>query len=212
MEKEKKQLMPDKWLDWAKEMQSIAQNGLAYTKDAFDKERFERIREISAEIVASYSDLPLEKAKELFCNETGFQTPKMDTRAAVFKGQKILLVQEKDGRWSLPGGWVDFDRTIKTNTEKEVKEEAGLSVKAVKIIAVQDRNLHNKPVYAYNVCKFFVLCEALGGSFQKNPETIASGYFSLNDLPPLSEEKNTKEQIELCFSAYASLGWETVFD
>lgn len=137
-----------KWLEWAKELQFIAQAGLTYSKDAFDIERFERIREISAEILSLQSGLSLEKIKSLFCNEEGFQTPKLDSRAAIFKDNKILLVKEKNGTWSLPGGWVDVNQTIKTNTVKEVKEEAGLDVEAIRIIAVQDRNLHNLPPYA----------------------------------------------------------------
>ena len=201
-----------RWLEWAKELQFIAQAGLTYTKDPFDLERFERIREISAEIMSHQSDLPVEKVKGLFCNETGFQTPKLDTRAAIFKDGKILLVKEKAGVWSLPGGWVDVNQTIKTNTEKEVKEEAGLDVKAVRLIAVQDRNLHNVPPYAYNVCKAFVLCEVTGGSFQSNIETTESRYFSLDEIPALAEEKNSKEQIAMCFAAYQDKNWEVQFD
>ena len=133
------------WLNWAKELQAIAQNGLAYTQNPFDEERYTRLREISAEIMSLYSSLSVKKVMNLFCNEQGFQTPKIDTRAAIFKNNKILLVKENDGRWSLPGGWCDFDQTIKTNTEKEVLEEAGLIVKAIKIIAIQDRNKYNMP-------------------------------------------------------------------
>lgn len=201
-----------KWLNWAKELQSIAQNGLTYTKDIFDKERFERLREISAEIMSLYSGLSTHKVKDLFCNETGFQTPKIDTRAVIFKDNKILLVKEQDGRWSLPGGWCDFDQTVKTNTEKEVLEEAGLNVKAVKIIAVHDRNKHNKPEYAYNVCKFFVLCETIGGCFKENIETTESAYFSRSEIPQMADEKNTKEQVEMCFMAKDDDNWVMPFD
>lgn len=201
-----------KWLEWAKELQFIAQAGLTYSKDAFDLERFERIREISAEIVSLQSGLPLEKVRDLFCNEEGFQTPKLDTRAAIFKDNKILLVQEKNGTWSLPGGWVDVNQTVKSNTIKEVKEEAGLDVEATRIIAVQDRNLHNLPPYAYNVCKVFVLCEVYGGRFLPNMETIESRYFSLDEIPPLAEEKNSREQIAMCFAAYQDKDWKVQFD
>ena len=194
-------IVQPQWLEWAKELQFIAQGGLTYSKDVFDIERFERIREIAAEMLSLQSEIPIEKVKNLFCNETGFQTPKLDTRAAIFKDDKILLVKEKNGTWSLPGGWVDINQSIKTNTEKEVKEEAGLDVEATRIIAVQDRNLHNLPPYAYNVCKVFVLCEAKGGDFKPNIEPIESGYFSLDEIPPLAEEKNNKEQIEMCFAA-----------
>ena len=201
-----------KWLDWAVELQSLAQSALYYCKDKFDIERFERIREISAEMLSEVSGLPIEKVKEIFCNEVGFQTPKLDCRAAIFKEDKILLVQENNKTWSLPGGWVDVDQSVKQNTIKEVKEEAGLDVTADRVIAVQDREKHNLPIYAYKVCKIFVQCSVIGGAFQENIETIQSQYFSLDELPPLAEEKNTKEQIEMCFQAYRSKDWETMFD
>ena len=201
-----------KWLDWAVELQSLAQSALYYCKDKFDIERFERIREISAEMLSEASGLPTEKVKEIFCNEVGFQTPKLDCRAAIFKGDKILLVQENNKTWSLPGGWVDVDQSVKQNTIKEVKEEAGLDVTADRVIAVQDREKHNLPIYAYKVCKIFVQCSVIGGAFQENIETIQSRYFSLDELPPLAEEKNKKEQIEMCFHAYRSKDLETMFD
>ena len=128
-----KQKQEHQWLEWAKELQFIAQAGLTYTKDPFDKERFERVREIAAEIMSLQGRLPLEQVKDLFCNETGFQTPKLDTRAAIFKDNKILLVKEKNGTWSMPGGWVDVMQTIRSNTVKEVREEAGLYVEAIRI-------------------------------------------------------------------------------
>ena len=202
----------EKWLQWAVELQSIAQAGLFYGKDPFDLERYERIREISAEMISYKTEIPLEKVKDLFCNETGYQTPKLDTRAAIFENNKILLVQEKSGKWSLPGGWVDVDVSVKENTIKEVKEEAGLDVTADRIIAVQDREKHNLPVYAYKVCKIFVLCSVVGGRFEKNIETTDSRYFGLDELPELAEEKNTKEQIKMCFEAYQTENWVTMFD
>ena len=100
------------WLKWAVELQALAQAGLQYGHDKFDLERYERIRDIAAQMVAHQTDLPLKKVKDLFCNETGYQTPKLDSRAAVFQGDKILLVQENDGRWSLPGGWVFVDFSV----------------------------------------------------------------------------------------------------
>lgn len=120
-----KQKQEHQWLEWAKELQFIAQAGLTYTKDPFDKERFERVREIAAEIMSLQGRLPLEQVKDLFCNETGFQTPKLDTRAAIFKDNKILLVKEKNGTWSMPGGWVDVMQTIRSNTVKEVRRKLG---------------------------------------------------------------------------------------
>lgn len=202
----------EKWLQWAVELQSIAQAGLFYGKDEFDKERYEQIRNIAAEMIAYKTAISTEKVKELFCNEIGYQTPKLDTRAAIFKEDKILLVQEKNGTWSLPGGWVDVDLSVKENAIKEVKEEAGLDVTADLVIAVQDREKHNQPIYAYKVCKVFVLCSVIGGNFEENIETVGSQYFGLEELPKLAEEKNTKSQIKMCFDAYHSDNWKTLFD
>lgn len=203
----------DKWLKWAMEIQSLAQIGLAYTDDAYDVERYTRLREIAAEILAQKSDLNLETVKNLFCSETGYQTPKIDTRAAVFENGKILLVHENNGTWSLPGGWCDVLESVKSNTLKELKEETGLDAQAVKLIAVQDRNKHNKPVYAYGVCKVFVLCDVIGGKFEENIETTEIKYFSLDELPDhLAEEKVNKEQIKMCFEAYNDENWQTQFD
>lgn len=202
----------ERWLQWAVELQALAQTGLFYYGTIYDKERYERIRDIAAEMIAHKTELPLEKVKDLFCNETGYQTPKLDTRAAIFRDDKILLVQENDGKWSLPGGWVDVDCSVKENTVKEVKEEAGLDVTADLIIAVQDRDKHNRPIEAHKVCKIFVLCTALGGSFRPNSETVASGYFGLDELPDVSERKNTPDQIRMCFDAYRAEHWTTVFD
>lgn len=202
----------EKWLQWAVELQSLAQAGLTYGKDAYDLERYQRIREISAEIVSHMADIPVETVKGLFCNESGYQTPKLDTRAAIFQDGKILLVRENDGRWSLPGGWCEVNLSVGENTVKEVKEEAGLDVTAGRIIAVQDRAKHNLPVYAYGVCKVFIQCAVTGGQFEKNIETTECRYFSPDELPELAEEKNTAEQIRLCFAAYHSDDWRTQFD
>jgi hypothetical protein len=203
----------EKWLKWAIEIQSLAQSGLAYTTNVYDKERYERLREISAEMIEEKSNLNLEKVKDLFCNETGYQTPKIDTRAAIFKDNKILLVHENNGTWSLPGGWCDVLESVKSNTTKEVKEEAGLDVKATKIIAVQDRNKHNRPIYAYGVCKIFVMCEIIGGEFKENIETTEMKYFALDELPEnFANEKCTKEQVEMCFKAKDDDNWQVQFD
>ena len=204
--------MKEQWLEWAIELQSLAQAGLTYGKDIFDRERYERIREISAEIMAYKTDIPVQKAKDLFCNETGYQTPKLDTRAAIFQNRKILLVKENSGKWSLPGGWVDVNVSVKENTIKEVKEEAGLDVTADKVIAIQDRSKHNLPVYAYGVCKIFVLCTIIGGAFKENIETTGFAYFSENELPELATEKNNEEQVKMCFEAYRTKKWSTLFD
>ena len=201
------------WLQWAMELQSLAQAGLTYGKDVYDQERYERIREISAEIMSHMSDIPTETVKDLFCNESGYQTPKLDTRAAIFKDGKILLVRENNGKWSLPGGWCDVNISVGENAVKEVKEESGLDVTADSIIAIQDRANHNLPAYAYGICKVFVLCSLVGGSFQENIETTGLDYFTEENLPILSTEKNTREQIKMCFDAYRTGDkWRTLFD
>lgn len=203
----------ERWLKWAIEIQSLAQAGLTYTDNVYDIERYERLREIAAEIIEEKSNISLEKVKDLFCNENGYQTPKIDTRAAIFKDEKILLTHENNGTWSLPGGWCDVLESVASNTIKEVKEETGLDVETIKIIAVQDRNKHNKPIYAYGVCKIFVLCNVIGGEFIENIETTEIKYFSLDEIPNnLAEEKTNNEQIEMCFKAYKDEKWQTQFD
>ena len=204
--------LKEPWLKWAMEIQSIAQIGLTYTKDEYDKERYEQLRNIASEMLSYKTDIPVDKVKNLFCNEQGYQTPKLDTRAAIFKDDKILLVHEKNGFWSLPGGWVDVLESIESNTIKEVKEEAGLDVVAKKVIAIQDRNKHNTPIYPYGVCKVFVECEVMGGEFVENIETVEIGYFSIDNLPKLAEEKCTQKQVEMCFEAKNNKNWQVYFD
>ena len=202
----------ENWLRWAVELQSLAQAGLAYGKDVYDLERYTRIREIAAEMLVEPSGLPLERVKDLFCRETGYQTPKLDSRAAIFQDGKVLLVQENDGRWSLPGGWVGVDLSVGENTVKEAKEEAGVDVVPERLIAVQDRARHNQPLYAYGVCKIFVLCTLLGGRFEKNSETLQSRWFGEDELPALAEEKNTAQQIRMCFQASRDPNWKVQFE
>lgn len=194
------------------ELQALAQAGLYYGRDVYDIERFQRIRDIAAEMLAYEADIPLDRVKELFCNEDGYQTPKLDTRAAIFREDKILLVQERDGLWTLPGGWVDAGLTVEENTVKEAREEAGLEVRAERVIALQDKDRDNPPAQAHKICKVFMLCTELGGSFQPNSETIASGWFGLDALPPLATGKTTEKQIKMCFDACRAEHWETIFD
>lgn len=205
--------MEQKWLSWAKQLQSIAQAGLEYSKDKYDLERFQQIRDISVDILNEYTEISNDKIKDLFCNEVGYQTPKVDVRGAVFKDNKILLVKESiDGCWSLPGGWAEVNLSIKENVVKEAKEEAGVTVIPKKLIAVLDRNKHNKPISAYGIYKVFVLCELIDGAFEKNIETEESGFFSLEKLPPLSLGRNNEGQIEMCFKAYTENNFIPIFD
>ena len=205
--------MNDKWVEFAIRIQSIAQAGLQYGRDKYDRERYEELRQISAEMLALKTDIPVNKIYDLFCNETGYQTPKVDTRAAVFVDGKILLVHENNGTWSLPGGWCDVDRSVADNTEKEVQEEAGLKVTAEKLIAVHDWRKHNVVNYAYGIVKIFVQCRYEGGEFEKNIETTEMAFFDKNSLPPvLAAEKCTREQIMMCFDSYENPGTPTLFD
>lgn len=202
----------DKIVEWARELQSLAQAGLYYGHDAFDKERYQRIRDISAEMMAERTALPLDKVKDLFCDEAGYQTPKIDTRAAIIDDGKILLVRERDGRWSMPGGWCEYDLSPVENTVKEAKEEAGLDIIVDRLVAVQDRDRHNTPTYAYKIIKLFYLCHAVSGAFAENLETSESRYFSMAELPDLAEEKCSAEQVRMCFDAAQSNAWDVQFD
>ncbi|MBQ3372393.1 MAG: NUDIX hydrolase N-terminal domain-containing protein, partial [Oscillospiraceae bacterium] len=163
--------MNDPWLEFAIRIQSIAQAGLQYSSNPYELERYAELRQIAAEMMAARTDLPVDIIRDVFCNERGYQTPKIDTRAAVFVDGKILLVHENSGKWALPGGWCDVDQSVASNTEKEVREETGCTVHAKKIIAVQDWRKHNVKNYAFGVIKIFVLCEYEGGEFEDNIET-----------------------------------------
>jgi ADP-ribose pyrophosphatase YjhB (NUDIX family) len=206
--------MEPKWLTWSKKLQAITQAGLEYSKDSFDKERFEQIREISIEILNNYTEIENIKLKQLFANETGYQTPKIDVRAAIFNcNNEILLVREKiDNNWSLPGGWADIGLNIYENIIKESKEEAGAEVKPKRIIAVFDRNKHIKDTYPYSVYKIFVECDFINGNFVSNIETSEHNFFTRDNLPTLSVERNTNEQIEICFKARKENVFEAIFD
>lgn len=187
--------------------------GLQYGKDKYDKERYEELRKISAEMMSAKTGIPTNMVYGLFCNEMGYQTPKIDTRAAIFISGKILLVHENNGTWALPGGWCDVDQSVASNTEKEVKEETGFTVESEKIIAVQDWRKHNVTNYAYGVVKVFVLCGYKNGEFKDNIETTEVGLFGKNELPDnLATEKCTKEQILMCFDSYENQNLPTLFN
>ncbi len=205
--------MHDKLTEWAIRIQSIAQAGLAYGENEYDRERYRELRLIAAEMIARKTDSSLDTVQKLFCNEEGYPTPKVDTRAAVFQDGKILLVHENNGTWSLPGGWCEVDQSVASNAVKETKEEAGINVYAEKIIAVQDWRKHNTCNLPYGVVKIFVLCKAVGGEFSENTETIGVQYFGRDELPDhLADEKTTAEQILLCFDANDADHWKTQFD
>ncbi|CUQ10552.1 ADP-ribose pyrophosphatase [Clostridium baratii] len=205
--------MEEKWLTWAKRLQSIAQAGITYSKDKYDIERFQEIRELSSEILSNYTDISKEKVKDLFCNETGYQTPKVDVRCAIFINDKILLVKENlDNKWSLPGGWAEVNLSIKENAIKESFEEAGINVKPKKLIALLDKSKHSTTLNPYGIYKAFVLCEFINGDFKENIETDESRLFSLDNLPTLSTERNNYDQIKMCFDFNENQNLDTIFD
>ena len=204
----------DVWKQWAQELQFLAQCSLAYSKDKFDRERSERIREIACEMLSFKYDLPLEKIKMDFAGEIGYQTPKVETRAAVIKDNKILLVKEQfDGKWALPGGYQDVNMSIRENVIKESSEEAGAVVNPIKVVAVLDYNRHHHVNFPLGMVKIFVLCEYINHSFNENTETLGAEFYSLDDLPELSLTRTTKKQLEMCFECYKDPeNWDTIFD
>ena len=204
----------DVWKKWAQELQFLSQCSLAYSKDKFDRERSERIREIACEMLSYKYDIPIEKVKLDFAGELGYQTPKVETRAAVIKDNKILLVKEQfDGKWALPGGYQDVNMSIKENAIKEASEEAGAVVNPVKIIAVLDYNRHHHVNFPFGMVKVFVLCEYVSHSFVENTETLGAEFYSLDELPELSTTRTTKKQLEMCFDCYNNIeNWKTIFD
>ena len=194
-------------------IERIAQAGLTYGKDAYDRELYAELREIAARMVAERTHLTVEGVLDLFAAEEGYPTPKVDTRAAIFKDGKILLVHEKNGTWSLPGGWCDTDQSVASNTVKEIKEETGLNAEVERLIAVQDRRRHNVCNYVFGVVKVFLLCRVTGGEFEENIETDGFRYFAEDELPEhLATEKTSKEQLLLCFEAEEDPAWQPPVD
>ena len=207
-------LKNDVWKKWAQELQFLAQSSLAYSKDKFDRERSERIRDIACEMLSYKYDLPIEKIKMDFASEIGYQTPKVETRAAIIKDDKILLVKEQlDGKWALPGGYQDVNVSIRENVIKEASEEAGAVVQPLKVVAVLDYNRHHHVNFPLGMVKIFVLCEYINHSFNENTETLGAEFYSLDDLPELSLTRTTKKQLEMCFECYKDpQNWDTIFD
>jgi ADP-ribose pyrophosphatase YjhB (NUDIX family) len=202
-----------KWLEWAKQLQAISQAGLTYSKDVYDLERFEMIREMSVEMMAQHTEMDQTVIRDLFANETGYATPKVDIRAVVFKEDKLLMVRETtDGDWSLPGGWGDIGLSPGEVAVKEVKEEAGFDVKALKLLGVLDKKCHPHPPSPYHVYKIFILCDIIGGKPEEGIETSAVGFFAEEELPPLSVARNTESQIRMMFRHLQNPGGDVFFD
>lgn len=205
--------MEKKWLAWAKQLQSIAQAGLTYSTNKYDRERFEQIREMSVDILNNYTDAGAEKIRDLFCFETGYQTPKVDVRGAIFRQDAILLVKESiDGCWSMPGGWADIGLSVKENIEKEAREEAGLHVVAKKLVGVFDWVKNVDLPNPFAIYKTVMLCDVIDGAFQKNIETEDARYFDLDHLPELSRGRTTETLIKLCYKASQDNAFVPIID
>lgn len=191
------------WLRWAQRIQAIAQIGLTYTRDPYDKERYEELRGLAVEIAAAHLGEPEEKVSVTFASESGYATPKVDVRAVVFRDGKLLLVQERqDGRWSLPGGWADIGESPGEMAVREVREETGYEVRPTKLLAVLDKAKHGHPPSLEYTYKLFIRCDFLGGEAATSIETGAVGFFGRDEIPPLSTHRVTANQIRRMFEHY----------
>lgn len=185
-----------RWLEWAREIQALAQTGLTFCQNDYDKERLQRLLEISAEIVAGHTDLPNESLRKNFLAQPGYATPKVDVRGAVIRDGKILLVQERsDERWSMPGGWADVGEMPSEMVVREVWEESGFHVMPRKIIGVYDANRTGRPMEFYHAYKIVFLCEITGGAARPSNETLAVDFFSFDNLPPLSSNRTNERHL-----------------
>jgi ADP-ribose pyrophosphatase YjhB (NUDIX family) len=204
-----------KWLEWAQQLQAIAQNGLTYSNNPYDIERYEQLRLIAAEVMAKYTNTEQSYVLDLFKLEQGYATPKIDVRGAVFCDQKLLLVKEReDGCWTLPGGWVDIGESPSSAVEREVHEESGYKTQAIKLVAVYDRNhnRHGHPPLAHHVYKLFFHCELMGGAATANLETEEVEFFGEQQIPELSLTRVVPSQINRLFEHYRSPNLPTDFD
>jgi ADP-ribose pyrophosphatase YjhB (NUDIX family) len=202
-------------LDWTRRLQAIAQSGLTYAKDPYDVERYEQIRRIAAEIGASSLGSTVNRIDALFSEESGYATPKLDIRAVVLDEEDaVLLVKEKeDSLWTLPGGWVDVGESPSESVEREVKEESGYEVRAVRLLALWDRDKHPHPPLPFHVYKLVFQCELLGGDpLMVSTETEGAGFFSKDALPELSLSRVTPQQIDRLIEHATDSDRSAVFD
>jgi ADP-ribose pyrophosphatase YjhB (NUDIX family) len=203
------------WIKWAKELQAISQTGLHYTTEQFDQERYQRIREISAEILANHSNISVEQFLEFNALEFGYATPKVDVRGVIFQDSKILLVRETadSGRWTVPGGWADVNETPAESVIREVFEESGFETRTIKLLALYDREKQqHQPAFPYHVYKLFFHCEIVGGSPTVGKETSEVAFFARQAIPELSESRVTRKQIAKFFDYYDCPDLPTDFD
>lgn len=197
-----------------KRIQALAEIGLNYAENTFDKERYEELQEIALQMLEQITTVPIEKIKPLILEEDGYKTPKVDVRAVVFNEKnQILLIQEKmDGNWAMPGGWSDISFSPSEVAEKECFEEAGIKVKAVKLLALLDKQKQNMPPAFEYVYKIYLLCKKLDNNISVGTETSDVGWFDEQNLPELSTPRNTREQIKMMFEFKRGERTEPCFD
>lgn len=184
-------------LEWARKVQAIAQNGLAFTHDPFDKERYAQLTELVASILSTELGIPVAQAKGFWEGEEGYATPKVDVRGGIFDGDRVLLVRERsDGKWTLPGGWVDINDSPSGAVVREVFEESGYRARAVKLAALVDKLRHPHPPGIHHIYKLFFLCELTGGEPAVSNETDGVDFFPVQALPELSTGRVLASQIE----------------
>jgi ADP-ribose pyrophosphatase YjhB (NUDIX family) len=200
------------WLNWAREIFSLSQSGITYSGNQYDIERYQRLQEITAEIIQSQSNVSKETALDNFSMQAGYITPKVDVRGAVVQDGKILLIQERaDGMWAMPGGWADLGNSPASVAEREVWEESGYLVKAEKVIAVIDAN-RIEPMEFYHAYKIIFLCRLLDGEPRISYETLAVDFFDPDHLPPLSRYRTNEDMIKEVFAHVDNPARQTAFD
>ncbi|MCF9047502.1 NUDIX hydrolase [Acinetobacter nectaris] len=202
----------NEWIEILSKITGLAQSGLYYSKDIYDKERYHQLLEYVDRLL-NLKNIDTNNFIPNVLQDTGYATPKLDVRAVVFKDNKILLVKEtEDGLWSVPGGWADIGYSASENAEKEVLEETGLSVKAIQLLSFIDRRKHPYPDMFLHVYKAFFLCEILGGEIKTSIETSDVAFFGKDELPPISTARVTYEQINQFFELLKKVPNETYFD
>lgn len=205
--------IPDHWLTIAKRINSIAQSGLTFTKDKFDRERYTELLDLSIEILNHITEIDREKLNFVFNRDIGYQTPKVGIRAVVFKEDKILLVKERmDDKWCMPGGYADTGLTPSEIAIAEVKEESGYDVQPKRILGLIDYNKHQNRPFPFDIYQLFMECEIVGGEAQAGIETSDVGFFDIHNLPELSERRVTKEQVLQMYELYQNKSLEPIFD
>jgi ADP-ribose pyrophosphatase YjhB (NUDIX family) len=200
-------------LDWARKVQAIAQNGLAFSHDPFDRERYSQLSQLVAELLSAHLRIPLTTTRTFWEGEYGYATPKVDVRGGVFQDDRVLLVRERsDGLWTLPGGWVDVNDAPSQAVEREIHEESGYQARAVKLAALIDKNRHPHPAGLHHIYKLFFVCELTGGAPAASAETDAVEFFPVQALPPLSTGRVLAPQIERLYRHRLDPALPTDFD